>query len=102
MDCELEQKEPCERKLSAWVITYHLHTDTDYYEGVAVVQAYEVKEAECIFLANSCFNSCRERICIEAIKEIYCLPEPDLLAEVKVKEFNIYDRRAKLKGKNRG
>ena len=31
MDCELEQKEPCERKLSTWVITYHVHGNS-YYE----------------------------------------------------------------------
>lgn len=87
MDCELEQKEPCERKLSTWVITYHVHGNS-YYEGVAVVQAYDVKCAETIFMSKTHFNGiCQTSVCIECIKEVYCLPEPDLLAEVSVKEY---------------
>ncbi len=86
MDCEIEEKKPCEKKLSAWVIRYHVH-DNDYYEGVAVVQAYDVKSAERIFLSDSKFNcSCDCKLHIEVLKEIYCLPEPALLAEVAIKQ----------------
>lgn len=70
----------CHHPLRLWTIKFSIKS-TPKFIGVSIVQAKDLKNAECIFLANSRFNGFKDRISIECIEEVLPNPDPILLQE---------------------
>ena len=75
---EIPEKEIPERKLTLFVINYSY---VDTAKGVAIVAAYDAKQANDIFKRNSNFNGSSYKLCVHKIQEINNFIAPDLLAE---------------------
>lgn len=75
--------ERCHTVLRVWNIKYEI-IGTSKFNGVALVQARTLKEAECIFYQNSKFNGFANRIKINCIEEVLPNSEPILLQEDSV------------------
>ena len=73
----------CHTVLRVWNIKYEI-IGTSKFNGVAIVQARTLKEAECVFYQNSKFNGFANRIKINCIEEVLPNSEPILLQEDSV------------------
>lgn len=76
--------------LHTWLIKYAVQGETEKFIGQAYVIAHNIKEAQCIFGTQSCFNGFQERLKITSMFEVPPCPEPVLVQEDSVA---IIDRR---------
>lgn len=76
--------------LHTWLIKYAVQGETEKFIGQAYVIAHNIKEAQCIFGSQSCFNGFQERLKITSMFEVPPCPEPVLVQEDSVA---IIDRR---------
>lgn len=76
--------------LHTWLIKYAVQGATEKFIGQAYVIAHNIKEAQCIFGTQSCFNGFQERLKITSMFEVPPCPEPILVQEDSVA---IIDRR---------
>lgn len=67
-------------KLSLWVVSYKIPVGATC-KGLAVVSAFDAKEARQTFLANSAFNGQSSKIVIEEMYQVGESVVPMLLAE---------------------
>lgn len=76
--------------LHIYLIKYAVQGELEKFIGQAYVMAHNIKEAQCVFGTQSCFNGFRERLKITSMFEVPPCPEPVLVQEDNVA---IIDRR---------
>lgn len=91
-DCDGKCNPQCvpHNPLHTWLIKYAVQGATEKFIGQAYVIAHNIKEAQCIFGTQSCFNGFQERLKITSMFEVPPCPEPVLVQEDSVA---IIDRR---------
>lgn len=91
-DCDGKCHPQCvpHNPLHTWLIKYAVQGETEKFIGQAYVIAHNIKEAQCIFGTQSCFNGFQERLKITSMFEVPPCPEPVLVQEDSVA---IIDRR---------
>lgn len=91
-DCDGKCNPQCvpHNPLHTWLIKYAVQGATEKFIGQAYVIAHNIKEAQCVFGTQSCFNGFQERLKITSMFEVPPCPEPVLVQEDSVA---IIDRR---------